>query len=79
MGIFGLQGLVVTAQFILYSYIEPWVQVHAGHSPAVTTSVLLLFGAASILGSLLFSRWGLKLPLGFLLCALKPWQAAWVR
>lgn len=70
MAIFGLQGLVVTAQFILYSYIEPWVQVHAGHSPAVTTSVLLLFGAASILGSLLFSRWGLKLPLGFLLCAL---------
>ena len=70
MAIFGLQGLVVTAQFILYSYIEPWVQVHAGHSPAVTTSVLLIFGAASILGSLLFSRWGLKLPLGFLLCAL---------
>lgn len=70
MAIFGLQGLVVTAQFLMYSYIEPWVQVHAGHSPTVTTTVLLLFGAASILGSLLFSRWGLKLPLRFLLCAL---------
>ena len=70
MAVFGLQVLVVTAQFIMYSYIEPWVQAHAGHSPQVTTAVLLLFGACGMLGSLLFSRWGLKMPLRFLVLAL---------
>lgn len=70
MAVFGLQVLVVTAQFIMYSYIEPWVQTHAGHSPQVTTAVLLLFGACGMLGSLLFSRWGLKVPLRFLTIAL---------
>jgi len=70
MAVFGLQILVVTGQFIMYSYIEPWVQVQAGHSPQVTTAVLLLFGACGMLGSLLFSRWGLKLPLRFLAIAL---------
>lgn len=70
MAVFGLQVLVVTAQFIMYSYIEPWVQAQAGHSPQVTTAVLLLFGACGMLGSLLFSRWGLKLPLRFLVIAL---------
>ena len=70
MAVFGLQILVVTGQFIMYSYIEPWVQVQAGHSPQVTTAVLLLFGACGMLGSLLFSRWGLKVPLRFLAIAL---------
>lgn len=70
MAVFGLQVLVVTAQFIMYSYIEPWVQAQAGHSSQVTTAVLLLFGACGMLGSLLFSRWGLKVPLRFLVIAL---------
>lgn len=70
MAVFGLQVLVVTAQFIMYSYIEPWVQTQAGHSPQVTTAVLLLFGACGMLGSVLFSRWGLKVPLRFLTIAL---------
>ncbi len=65
-----LTVLLVTGQFTTYSYIEPFVQQVAGHGPGVTTTVLLLFGGAGFLGSLLFGWLGLRFARGFLLTAI---------
>ncbi len=62
--------IVVTGQFTTYSYIEPLVQTIAGYSGDTTTVVLLLFGGMGVGGSLLFSRFGMRFPNGFLLLAL---------
>lgn len=56
---------VVTAQFIGYTYIEPLVQRIGGYSSEVTTTLLLVFGGAGILGSVLFTRIGPRYPRGF--------------
>ena len=65
-----LTAVLVTAQFTPYSYIEPFVQVVAGQSAQVTTTVLLLFGGMGVIGSLLFSWLGAGYPRGFLLVAI---------
>lgn len=52
--------LVVTAHFTAYSYIEPFV-LHAGFSPNLATAVLLLFGVAGIISSLIFGKFFEKL------------------
>lgn len=57
----------VSGQFVAYTYIEPYVQRIGGHSGQVTTTVLLLFGGAGIIGSLLFSRFAPRHPRGFLM------------
>ena len=62
--------VMVTAQFTVYSYIEPLVQNVGGLSGQVTTWVLLLFGGMGIVGSMCFSAFGLRFPRGFLLTAL---------
>lgn len=62
-----LTAFVVTAQFTAYSYIEPFVQVVAGMSGDVVTFILLLFGGAGIIGSLLFSWLHRFSPQGFLI------------
>lgn len=66
MALYLLLVCVVTAQFTVYSYIEPFVQVVAGLDAHVTTVVLLLFGGMGIVGSLLFSAYGLRLARSFL-------------
>jgi len=54
--------LIVTAHFIAYSYIEPFLQNVVHMSNGFTTTFLLLFGGSGILGSLLFGRFGNRLP-----------------
>ncbi|WP_343293757.1 sugar transporter [Vandammella animalimorsus] len=60
----------VTAHFMAYSYLEPFMQRVAGLDGPAITQMLLLFGAAGLVGSALFSWQGLRHPAAFLLCAL---------
>ncbi|WP_370627599.1 sugar transporter [Comamonas sp. Y33R10-2] len=70
LGIYVLLVLVITGQFTVYSYIEPFVQNVAGHAGNVTTAVLLLYGGMGIVGSVLFGWLGMRFPRGFLLTAI---------
>ncbi|MGO1282569.1 MAG: sugar transporter [Psychrobacter sp.] len=52
--------LVFTAHYTAYSYIEPFMRQVGAVSENAATFVLLLFGIAGIVGSVIFSRWGDK-------------------
>jgi len=69
VAVYILTALVVTAQFTAYSYIEPFIQTVAGLSGNVVTLILLLFGGAGIIGSLLFSVLHRHSPQRFLMVA----------
>lgn len=66
MGVFVLTVVVVTAHFTAYSYIEPFVREIALQSQNFATLLLLIFGAAGIVGSVIFSRYSSKYALIFL-------------
>ena len=70
VSIYLLLAVVITGQFTAYSYVEPLVQDIARLAPEVTTAVLLLYGGMGIVGSVLFSRLGMRFPRGFLLAAI---------
>lgn len=62
-----LIAVVVTAHYTAYSYIEPFIQSVASMDGNFITFLLLIFGAAGIVGSVLFSTLGNKFPATFLL------------
>jgi MFS transporter, DHA1 family, L-arabinose/isopropyl-beta-D-thiogalactopyranoside export protein len=69
VALYVLTAMVVTAQFTAYSYIEPFVEGVAGMSGNTVTLVLLVFGGAGIIGSLLFSLLHRFNPYRFLITA----------
>ncbi len=52
--------VVFTAHYAAYAYIEPFMRQVGSISENLATLVLLLFGGAGIIGSIIFSRWGDK-------------------
>ena len=50
--------LAFTAHYTAYSYIEPFMREVGLISENFVTVVLLLFGGAGLIGSVIFSRWG---------------------
>ena len=50
--------VVFTADYAAYSYIEPFMREVGLISENLVTFVLLLFGGAGLIGSVMFSRWG---------------------
>lgn len=54
--LYALTAVIVTAHFILYTYIEPFLMQMRAFSEGLSTMALLLYGLAGIVGSLLYAK-----------------------
>jgi DHA1 family L-arabinose/isopropyl-beta-D-thiogalactopyranoside export protein-like MFS transporter len=70
VSLYVLVTLVVTAHYTAYSYIEPFMESVADQGANFTTLLLLVFGSAGILGSIIFSTLGNKFPSALLISAI---------
>lgn len=62
MIVFALTIIIITAQFTAYSYIEPFSLSVAKFNSSQTTTLLLVYGGAGLIGSFLFGKLGAKFP-----------------
>ena len=62
MIVFALTIIIITAQFTAYSYIEPFALDIAKFSSNQTTTLLLVYGGAGLIGSFMFGKLGGKFP-----------------
>lgn len=56
LGVYGITMCLITAHFITYSYIEPFLAQSANFSNNAITMTLVIFGAMGIIGGFLFSK-----------------------
>lgn len=66
MSLYCFTVLIVTAYYMSYSYIEPFLQQTAGLSAEAVTRVLMLYGVAGLFGSFLYARCFRRAPLRFI-------------
>lgn len=62
MMVFALTVIMITAQFTAYSYIEPFTLSVAHFASTQTTTLLLIYGGAGLIGSFLFGKLGARYP-----------------
>ncbi|GAB3386407.1 sugar efflux transporter [Azotobacter armeniacus] len=67
---YALTAVVITAHFTAYTYIEPFAEAVGHLTGEATTILLLLFGGAGIIGSLVFSCFYNRTPNGLQVTAL---------
>lgn len=63
--IYAVTVLMAGGFYTCYSYIEPFLQQQAHASAHAITALLMIFGAAGALGSIVFSRWYGRRPIAF--------------
>lgn len=66
LGIYILTPLIMTGNFTVYSYIEPFLAQVTGMPAGHITWVLVAYGAVGMLGSWLFSHYNDRHPVGFM-------------
>ncbi|MDD6056555.1 MAG: sugar transporter [Helicobacteraceae bacterium] len=69
MGVYLITACIVTAHFIAYSYIEPFLQIVANFQQNTITWTLVAYGSMGFLGSYLFSKYYKTYKNGFLTLA----------
>ena len=66
ISVYILTPLIMTGNFTVYSYIEPFLNQVGGITPNLITSILLAYGAVGLLSSWLFSKFYDRHPLTFI-------------